>query len=57
MDQFMKRAVDLALENVQEGGRPFGAVLVKDNEVVSEGTNEFHKVHDISGYTELLAIR
>lgn len=53
----MKRAVDLALENVQEGGRPFGAVLVKDDEVVSEGVNELHKVHDVSGHAELLAIR
>lgn len=57
MDQFMKRAVDLALENVQEGGRPFGAVLVKGNEIVAEGVNELHKTHDISGHAELLAIR
>ena len=53
----MKRAVDLALENVQEGGRPFGAVLVKGNEIVAEGVNELHKTHDISGHAELLAIR
>lgn len=53
----MKRAVDLALKNVQEGGRPFGAVLVKGNEIVAEGVNELHKTHDISGHAELLAIR
>lgn len=57
MNQFMKRAVDLALENVQEGGRPFGAVLVKGNDMVAEGVNELHKTHDISGHAELLAIR
>ncbi|QFF98098.1 nucleoside deaminase [Psychrobacillus glaciei] len=57
MDKFMKRAVELAFENVQNGGQPFGAVLVKDGEVVSEGVNELHIKHDISGHAELLAIR
>lgn len=57
MDQFMERAVELAIENVREGGQPFGAVLVKDNKVVAEGVNELHKKHDVSGHAELLAIR
>lgn len=57
MDQFMKRAVELALNNVKEGGQPFGAVLIKDNKVVSEGVNELHKTYDVSGHAELLAIR
>ncbi len=57
MDPFMKRAVELALKNVKEGGQPFGAVLVKDNEIVSEGVNELHKKNDVSGHAELLAIR
>src|SRR5690625_2798796 len=57
MDKFMKRAVQLALENVKEGGGPFGAVLVKDGEIISEGVNELHKKHDVSGHAELLAIR
>lgn len=57
MDQFMKRAVELAVENVQNGGQPFGAVLVKDGKVIAEGVNELHVKHDISGHAELLAIR
>lgn len=57
MDSFMKRAVQLSLGNVQEGGRPFGAVLVKDDQIVSEGVNELHRKHDISGHAEMLAIR
>ncbi|MBM6613566.1 nucleoside deaminase [Desemzia sp. RIT804] len=57
MDQLMKRAVDLALENVQEGGRPFGAVLTKDGKIIAEGVNELHKIHDVSGHAELLTIR
>jgi len=57
LDQFMKRAVELAVKNVQEGGEPFGAVLVKDGKIVAEGVNELHKKFDISGHAELVAIR
>ncbi|CAM4181879.1 nucleoside deaminase [Lederbergia lenta] len=57
MDQFMKRAIDLALNNVEEGGNPFGAVLVKNDEIVAEGVNELHHTYDVSGHAELIAIR
>lgn len=57
MNIFMKRAIDLAVQNVLEGGQPFGAVLVKENQIVAEGVNELHVKHDISGHAELLAIR
>ncbi|HZG72721.1 MAG TPA: nucleoside deaminase [Chondromyces sp.] len=57
MDKFMERAVELAVENVQNGGQPFGAVLVRSNEAIAEGVNELHKAYDISGHAELLAIR
>ncbi|MBT2581338.1 nucleoside deaminase [Planococcus sp. ISL-109] len=57
MDRFMERAVSLALMNVEEGGQPFGAVLVKDGEIIAEGVNELHKAHDVSGHAEMLAVR
>ncbi|WP_010096446.1 nucleoside deaminase [Ornithinibacillus scapharcae] len=57
MNTFMKRAIELAIQNVHEGGQPFGAVLVKDNQIITEGVNELHINHDISGHAELLAIR
>ncbi|HLR02592.1 MAG TPA: nucleoside deaminase [Virgibacillus sp.] len=57
MDQFMERAVELSRMNVEQGGQPFGAVLVYDGKIVSEGVNEIHKVYDVSGHAELLAIR
>jgi len=57
MDQFMERAVELAVQNVKEGGDPFGAALVKDGEIIAEGVNEAHKHYDVSGHAELLAIR
>ncbi|WP_047985724.1 nucleoside deaminase [Ornithinibacillus californiensis] len=57
MDTFMERAVELAIDNVKEGGQPFGAVLVKDDQIIAEGVNELHKKHDVSGHAELIAIR
>lgn len=57
MDKFMKRAVELSLQNVREGGQPFGAVLVKDGEIIAEGVNELHFKYDSSGHAEMLAIR
>ncbi len=57
MDVFMERAVELAVSNVKHGGQPFGAVLVKDGEVVAEGVNELHHTYDISAHAELVAIR
>lgn len=57
MNHFMKRAIELAINNVKKGGQPFGAVLVKDQDIIAEGVNELHKKHDVSGHAELLAIR
>ncbi|QED47987.1 nucleoside deaminase [Cytobacillus dafuensis] len=57
MDQFMKKAIQLAVENVEQGGQPFGAVLVRNGEVIAEGVNELHIRFDVSGHAELLAIR
>lgn len=53
----MERAVALALENVAQGGQPFGAILVKDGEIIGEGVNELHLRPDSTGHAELLALR
>ncbi|HJU23163.1 MAG TPA: nucleoside deaminase [Casimicrobiaceae bacterium] len=51
-------AIRLARENVLErGGRPFGAVLVKDGEVLATGVNEMLATHDPSAHAEMQAIR
>ncbi|WP_227394822.1 nucleoside deaminase [Jeotgalibacillus aurantiacus] len=57
MNEFMKRAVQLSVDNVRDGGHPFGAVIVKDGKIVAEGVNEMHHTFDVSGHAELLAIR
>jgi len=54
----MKRAIALALENVSTGnGGPFAAVIVKDNQVVAEGTNCVTRLNDPTAHAEVVAIR
>lgn len=51
MDKFMQRAVEISAQNVREGGQLFGAVLVKDGKIVTEGVNELHIKYDVSEWT------
>lgn len=54
---FMRQALALARANVADGGRPFGAVLVRDGEVIARAANGIHRDHDPTAHAELLAIR
>lgn len=55
--QFMLRAINLAVENVANGGGPFGAVIVKDDEIVAEGVNRVTANNDPTAHAEVSAIR
>lgn len=57
MDEFMKKAIELATRNVGSGGESFGDVLVKVRKTVIERVTEFHERFDISGHAELNANR
>src|ERR1700730_14629853 len=55
---FMARAIQLSIENVLSGrGGPFGAVVVKDDEIIAEGTNQVTSRNDPTAHAEVLAIR
>lgn len=54
---FMREALQLARDNIQAGGRPFGAVLVKDGQVIARAANAIHRDFDPTAHAELLAIR
>lgn len=57
-EEFLEQAVALARENVERnGGRPFGAVLVRDGEVLATGINEIGATGDPTTHAELQAIR
>lgn len=53
----MREAIALARANIAGGGRPFGAVLVRDGEVLARTANRVHRDHDPTAHAELLAIR
>lgn len=56
--RFMELAIALATENVQTGaGGPFGAVIVKDGEVVATGANCVTARNDPTAHAEVTAIR
>lgn len=56
-DVFMRRAIELSLENVKNGGGPFGAVIVKDGIIVGEGSNRVTANLDPTSHAEVNAIR
>ena len=55
--KFLNQAIELARANVDEGGRPFGAVLVRDGQVIATGVNRIHASHDPTAHAEMTAIR
>ena len=58
VERFLKQAVALAVDNVRaRRGRPFGAVLVKDGEVLATGVNEVAATNDPTAHAEMQAIR
>lgn len=55
--QWMQQAIDLANESVARGGGPFGAIIVRDGEVVARGTNSVTLLNDPTAHAEVQAIR
>ncbi len=55
--KFMAMAIDLSIENIDSGGGPFGAVIVRDGEVVATGTNRVVPNADPTAHAEIMAIR
>lgn len=54
---FMREAVRLSAENVKNGGGPFGAVIVKNGEIVATGVNRVTANNDPTAHAEVSAIR
>jgi guanine deaminase len=55
---FMARAIQLSVENVRQGsGGPFGAVIVREGNIVAEGVNGVTATNDPTAHAEIVAIR
>ena len=55
--KFIRQAIDLSIENVRNGGGPFGAVIVRNGEVVATGVNNVVPHCDPTAHAEVSAIR
>ena len=54
---FLKMAADASLKSVENGGGPFGAVIVKDGEIVAVTSNSVTMDNDPTAHAEVNAIR
>ncbi len=55
---FLQQAITLALENAESGqGGPYGAVIVKDNQLVAASGNKVTSSLDPTAHAEVMAIR
>lgn len=55
--QWMRRAIALATANVALGSGPFGAVIVRDGQLIAEGQNRVSIDNDPTAHAEVVAIR
>ena len=53
----MQRAIELSIKSVNQGTGPFGAVIVKENKIISEGFNNVTSANDPTSHAEIVAIR
>lgn len=55
---FMEKAIEVALENVKSNhGGPFGAIVVKNGQIIGVGKNEVTASNDPTAHAEVQAIR
>ncbi len=56
-EKFMRHAIELSKKSVENGGGPFGAVIVKDGEIIAEASNSVTHDNDPTAHAEVNAIR
>jgi len=54
---FLHQAINLAITSAKQQGGPFGAVVVRNGQVIGEGHNQVTETLDPSAHAEIMAIR
>ena len=54
---WLEQAVALAVRNVNNGGGPFGAIILRDGILLGTGQNRVTRDLDPSAHAEIVAIR
>src|SRR5687767_3179267 len=57
-EAFMREAIQLSFEKMRQGsGGPFGAIVVREGEVIGRGSNQVTSSNDPTAHAEIVAIR
>ena len=56
-NKFMLKAIELSIKSAETVGGPFGCVIVKENKIISEGSNKVTSTNDPTAHGEIVAIR
>jgi len=56
-ENFMRKAIKLSIKNIDKGGGPFAAIIVKDGKIVAEAANSVTNDNDPTAHAEVNAIR
>lgn len=56
-EKYLREAIAMATANVNNGGGPFGALIVRSGEVIGRGVNQVAKNNDPTAHAEVVAIR
>lgn len=55
--KYMQIAIELSINSIDNGGGPFGAVIVKNGEIIAQSSNSVTKDNDPTAHAEINAIR
>lgn len=53
----LQRTINIALDGINSGGGPFGAIVIKEGKIISEAINKVVINNDPTAHAEILAIR
>ena len=57
-EKYLREAIQLSRTHMQKGaGGPFGAIIVKDGEIIGRGWNQVISTNDPTAHAEVTAIR
>jgi len=56
-EELMRKAIQLSIDNIDRGGGPFGAIIVKQGKIISEAANSVSNDNDPTAHAEVNAIR
>jgi guanine deaminase len=57
-EEFLQQTIALAVDNVRSGeGGPYGAIIVKDNQLIAASGNKVTRTLDPTAHAEIAAIR